>query len=218
MQVFRELFIMGSSEHLAATVAEVERSLTGGWTRDRAEEERMRPLATRGQPTCCFSRAKEEGRPAATVFLTEKKPGTWYASNVIPRSKHQLSYDEYNDILGEFCDRFVRPAADRTGARVDLTTTRADLEHWLPTAAAEKLRAFAATANKSTGAAHPRDRERWNDFVMAAHEGRGRLDSSTLRRWLIEIEGWPVEVADQLAGEFEFGQELLAFADGRRSA
>jgi hypothetical protein len=218
MQVFRDLLILGGAEQLAATVAEVERSLAGAWTRDRAEEEQMQSLATRSQPTYCFSCATEGGRPAATVFLTEKAPGVLYASNIVPQSKHQLSHGEYNGILEEFCDRFVRPAAGRVGARVDLTATEVALEHWLPPAAAEKLRTFSAAANKSTGSAHPLDRERWNDFVIAAHEGRSRLDSSTLRRWLIEIEGWASEVADQLAIEYEFGRELLAFAESRRSA
>ena len=33
-----------------------------------------------------------------------------------------------------------------------------------------------------------------------------------LRRWLVEVEDWPPEVAEQLAVEYEYGRELLAFA------
>jgi hypothetical protein len=85
--------------------------------------------------------------------------------------------------------------------------------------AAEKFRYFSSCANKGTGASHPQDRERWNDLVLATHQERSTLDASTLRRWLVEVEEWPPEVADPLAIEYEYGRELLAYADGhRRSA
>jgi hypothetical protein len=38
----------------------------------------------------------------------------------------------------------------------------------------------------------------------------------TLRRWLIENEGWSPEIADQLAGEYAFGGELLTFSESNR--
>ena len=57
------------------------------------------------------------------------------------------------------------------------------------------------------------------EFVVAAHREGSRLDSTILRRWLIEDENWEPEVARQLAIEYEFGRDILAFADGhRRSA
>jgi hypothetical protein len=84
---------------------------------------------------------------------------------------------------------------------------------------AELLRRFSACANKGTGASHPLDRDRWNAFVVAAHHDGSRTDASDLRRWLIEVDGWAPEVADQLTVEYEYGRELLAYADGhRRSA
>jgi hypothetical protein len=137
---------------------------------------------------------------------------------VVPQQQHQLTYREYNGILEEFCERLLRPIAERSGLRVELSATQADLRHWLSAGAAERLRRFSALANKSTGASHPSDRERWNDFVVAAHRDGSNLDATTLRRWLIEVEGWPPEVADQLAIEYEYGRELLAFSEGRRSA
>jgi hypothetical protein len=218
MEIFRDLYIHGSGEQVAAMIAEVERSPSGGWTRDSVAEARMRSIATDGPATYCFSCTQEAGRPAAMVFLAEKEPGLYSVSNVVPQRQHQLSYREYNGILEEFCERLLRPPAERAGWRIELTATEADLRHWLSPGAAERLRRFSASANKSTGASHPSDRERWNDFVVAAHRDRGSLDSSTLRRWLIEVEGWPPEVADQLAIEYEYGRELLAYSEGRRSA
>jgi hypothetical protein len=136
----------------------------------------------------------------------------------VPCHQHQLSYQEYNAILEEFSERLLRPHSERVGLRVELTETQADLDDWLSAEAAERLRRFSACANKSTGASHASDRERWNDFVVAAHRDRSSLSASTLRRWLIEVEGWPPEVASQLAIEYNYGRELLAFSEGRRSA
>jgi hypothetical protein len=217
MQVFRDLVLQGEPDRLAATLAEVDRSLTGGWFRDTETEKRL--AATTANRSAYFGCFADGDRPGATVVLTPKGPDTLYVSNIIPHARRQLDYDQYNRILAEFHDRFARPAAARTGVRADLTDTQADLEHWLSRAAAEKLRRFSGGANKGTGASHPQDRERWNDFVLAAHQEGNTLDAPTLRRWLVEVEQWPPEVADQLAVEYEYGRELLAFADGhRRSA
>lgn len=97
-----------------------------------------------------------------------------------------------------------------------MTDSQADLEQWLSPAAAEKLRSFSSCINKGTGASLPQDRERWNDFVLSVYQDRSNLDASILRRWLVEVEDWPPEVADQLAVEYHNGRELLAFAEGQR--
>src|SRR5260370_40107650 len=99
-----------------------------------------------------------------------------------------------------------------------LSDGQVELEHWMSHDTAEMLRRFSAFANKGTGSAHPADRDRWNSFVVAAHRGGSRMGAEDLRRWLIEGDGWPPEVADQLAVEYEYGRELLAYAEGRRSA
>lgn len=219
MHVFRELFIRGEPDRLAATVAEIERSLSEDWFRDKEKERQLASLPTAVQSSCfgCFDDGS--GRPGATVILTAKSPDVLSVANVIPHSRSRLDYNQYNRVLEEFYNRFVQPAAAKTGVEAELTDTQADLEHWLSLTAAEKLRRFSSWANKGTGASLSQDRERWNDFVLSAHQDGSPLDSSTLRRWLVEVEDWPPEVADQLAFEYYYGRELLAFADGhRRSA
>jgi len=216
MKVFRDLFFRGDSERLLATMEEVERQLADGWSRDAETEGNLRTMALRGEPTYCFACEQREHRPAAVVFVTQKEPGLFYVPNVVPRDRRELSHDEYNEILAEFCNRFVRPAADRTGVRIELTDTQADLGSWLSPTAAQKLRTFSAAANRSTGSSHPCDQDRWMDFIVASHRDGSRLDAHTLRRWLIEVENWPAEVAQRLALEYEFGREVLAFSEGRR--
>jgi hypothetical protein len=219
MEVFRDLYVSTDADRMAAVVEQIERSLPPGWARNPEVESNIRssPFGTR--PTYCFTRAGHGDHPTATLVLTQKDPGTFFVSNIIPTSKHQLSYGEYNSILEEFYERTLRQSSERCGLTAMLTEAQADLDHWMPPATAERLRAFSASANKGTGAAHPRDRERWNDFVLSAHQDGSRMDASTLRRWLIESEGWPSELADQLALEYEYGRELLSFAEEhRRSA
>jgi hypothetical protein len=220
MQVFRNLFIHGKYDQIDALMVEVERNLEAGWTRDRDEEDRMKSLAYRPARAYCFTCNQQGGRPAATVFLMDKdkEPDTYYATNVAPRKEYQLTYEQYNGILGEFAERFVLPCAQRLGLRADLTATDVDLENWLSRDAAERLRRFSHSANKSTGSGHPCDQEQWLEFILASgHEGN-TLDGSTLRRWLTETEGWSPEMAQRLADEYEFGRDLLTFQEGRRSA
>jgi hypothetical protein len=214
MEVYRDLFIRGSADQLAAVLDEVDRSLADGWSRDRELEGRMRTKVAK--TPFCFACAEAADRPAATVFVAEKAPGTLYVSNVVPHGPGQLTYREYNAIVAEFSERFVRPAAHKVGAEVELTATEVGLEHWLSREAAEKLRTFSACANKSSGSAHPLDQQRWMDFIVVAAREQTRLDAMTLRRWLIEVEGWPPEVADGLASEYHFGKDILAFAAGHR--
>lgn len=214
METFRDLYIRGSNEQLAAAMSEIEQSLPDDWIRDTQAESRLRTMALNAKPTFCFSSTEDDPLPAAAIFIFEKTPGTYYVSNIVPRTKDRLSYGEYNAIVEFFCDHLVRPAAAKHGATVELTTDQEDLNTNLSAATAKKLRSFSMMANKSTGSAHPLDSQRWISFITAAHREGSSLDASTLRRWLIEVEKWPAETADQLAAEYEFSRELLTHYDG----
>jgi hypothetical protein len=220
MEVFRDLYISVELDGMAAIADRIEQSPPDGWARDRAAEERIRAASSvKPRPTFCFTGTERDARPSATLFLTQKDAGTFYVSNVIPVSKRQLAYGEYNAIVEDFYERVIRPYTSTSDVKAHLTESPVELEHWMSPATAEKLRRFSASANRGTGSSHPSDQERWKEFVLAAHRDQSRMDASDLRRWLIEVEDWSPEVADQLALEYEFGRNLLAFADGyRRSA
>jgi hypothetical protein len=220
MEIFRDLYLSIEPDRMAATADLIERSPPPGWTRDLIVERQARSAPVlRAKLTFCFNCSAEGRRPAAMVILTEKDPGTFFVSNIIPTAKHQLGHGEYNVILEDFYDRVIRPYTGPAGVRATLTDAEVDLEHWMSHETAELLRRFSASANKGTGSSHPADRDRWNDFVVAAHRDGSSMDPADLRRWLLEVGGWPPEVADPLAVEYEYGRELLAYADGhRRSA
>src|SRR5579859_5894819 len=158
MEVFRDLCISGTTEQLAALVAEMEQSLPSGWTRDRVAEGKA-PAGTISQgPIYCFSCQAEGRRPGALVVLLQKDPGAFCIANILPASKHQLTHAEYNSILEEFCERLLRPMAERTGVSVVLSEADVGLDHWLSTVTAEKLRTFSHGANKGTGISCTSDR------------------------------------------------------------
>jgi hypothetical protein len=216
MEVFRDLFLRGEREQLAGLMDDVEKSLPSGWERDRTIEEKLRTLASRTEPTYAFAHNRDDRLPAATIYITEKEPGVFFVGNIVPLRKHQLSHGESNRLLEEFCERILRPLAEPRGVQVELTSCHADLGDWLSDTAAEKLRNFSMTASRNSGSVRPADQERWFDFIVTAKSEGSRLDSRTLRRWLIENEGWSPEIADRLAGEYAFGEELLTFSDSRR--
>src|SRR5260370_21647455 len=147
MKVFRDLFLRGSVDQIAATVDAIRPLLPadGEWQRDTAYEQRLRVLPA-AKPHHCFACLQKGTRPAASVFITQKDAATFFVANIVPLTKHQLSSDEYNGILEEFFERFARPAAAKAGVAADLTDSQAELEHSLSPQAAQKLPTFSACA------------------------------------------------------------------------
>ena len=90
------------------------------------------------------------------------------------------------------------------------------LEDWLTAEQATALRHFSRAANKATGAAHPRDRERWYAFLIAVHCNPKRLDTEHLVQWFVEVDGWSEERAHELASDYDFALGLLAQYDQLR--
>jgi len=165
----------------------------------------------------CFSCTEESHRASAWVYLA-KWTEEVRVSNILPRKTGQLSINQYNAILEEFAERFLRPAAAKTGVSVELSDAEADLENWMTRATADKLRRFSRAANKYPGAIHPADRDAWKEFLIAAHQEDSKLEPTMLSRWFTEVEDWPEESADKLVEEYQHARELLAFFNTRRSA
>src|SRR5437870_4417809 len=152
MEVFRDLYISIDPARMSEGVDQMGCALPAGWSRDREAEENARAAPGKARPTCCFICTQEGRRPAAVLVLASKDPATFYVSNIVPVSKHQLSRAEYNAVLEEFYQRVLRPYAERAGFVTSLTEADVGLEHWMSPETAEKLRTFSACANKSTGA------------------------------------------------------------------
>ena len=177
------------------------------WTRDKEKEGQWLASGTSGVGLV-FARSADQ-LPAASVFVV-LNAGEGRVSNVVPKETGQLSFDQYNDILADFVEQGLRIVAPELGIAVSVTKPDRPITDWLSEAAAEKLHAFSVLANKSTGAAHPSDSSRWLDFLVQAFRDMAALEAETLRRWLVEVELWPEEQADDLAAQYQFGRDLLS--------
>jgi hypothetical protein len=181
----------------------------GGWARDRSKDEEMKRTGGNGA-WFTFTLTGHMTLPSAFLFVTQKGSGTTlYVPNIISPARDRLDYDEYNQILKSFAESVLTPLDAQNVIEFSLSRMDLELAAQLPKDVYDRLRRFSVAANKKTGSSHPLDQERWMDFLVASDEARVLLDSHTLARWLVEVEGWKNEQASRLAEEYEFGRELL---------
>lgn len=219
MIVFRELTVDATSEEFDSLVVVMESNFPPEWTRDQAAESNSRAAPTlRTVSIYCFRRNSSDEIPSALLIFAPKSPKQFYVSNIIPLEEHEFTPSQYNSILVEFVTKSLAPATNKLNLQFKLTEAEGRLEFWISSAAQQKFRRFLASANRSTGSAHPADQERWHEFVLSVHQNHDTLAPETLRRWMVEVEHWDYEVANQLAQEFEYGLNLLAYLEKHKVA
>jgi hypothetical protein len=214
MEKFRELCIKITPQHTRDFLSAVDSALKKGWKRATEAEARARSMSRLKLHEemayyCCDKRGQ---RQAALVAIYRRDPQQLYVSNVVPTELSELSHRQYNAILKDFYDEILANVRGSFRVSVVLASNQLRVEDLMPAETFKLLRAFSSSANRSTGSAHPADGELWQTFLVALSRGQHKLDSHSLLRWLIEVEGWPGEVAQDLGSEFEFGMELLARA------
>lgn len=178
------------------------------WNHDREREDDIRQGAIDDEDVIVFVRTAFNDIDESALVLWQEADG-YRVSNIVPRHVGELGITKYNAILQDFVERIARPAAKAGGFEIELTSAGQSLDDWLAAEPAAALRRFSHLANKSTGAAHPMDRERWYAFLIATHRSSRRLDADQLARWLVEVERWSNEKADELAIDYEFALGLL---------
>lgn len=161
-----------------------------------------RPLIFRHEP--------DGGLPGAHLYLFTRENGVIYVSNVVPIEAGQLTEVEYNRLLQDFHETAVEAAVRELGAESELDLADYDLAERAGAEVRDALVRFSRAANKSTGASHPMDAERFDDFVItASHLERARRPSAdTIAEWLV-ADSWPNETAWELAIQYEQGLRLL---------
>jgi hypothetical protein len=205
MKVFQDLILKGTAEKLKECIAAIEERLSDGWTRSCGLEREAGLVDF--DPMYCFSCSSRENRPACDLWIASRSSTRLYVSNIVPQDRSSLTYDQYNAVLREFLDRFAQAAADSTGVEVELGNANPQLEDFLSVTTAAALRAFSSHANRSI--LHSLDHERWNRFLSNAHRDQSSLSSDMLRRWLVDEEKWPEDIANELVIEYDQGRRLL---------
>ncbi len=206
LEVFQDLYLRGPAGSAEALARALKDFAAAPWRHASEKEEQLRVMGEEG--ALAFEREPTPGIEAAGLVLISSADGMKVV-NIVPRAVSELTYGAYNAILDDFVTRVATPAASRAGYRVDISSNTLRLEDEATSHVIEALRRFSVLANKSTGASHPRDRDRWFDFIILAHRESARLDATTLARWLSESEEWSQDRAHELAGEYERARALL---------
>lgn len=204
---YREVCVRGAADRYEDVVLSIEQRLTPPWS-NATHRESDSELG--GVDRRLFERAAIGPRPAVLLLLMLRDSGDISIPNIVPLEVGQISMDEYNATIEEFVSELLRPAADELGLEIEITGDVVDLADELDPVAFEALRHFSAAANKSSGASHPIDQDRWMRFICSAFRSNPSLSHRHLERWLV-ADGWSEEQAFDLLLEFDFAMRLLAY-------
>ena len=191
----------------------VSTNLPADWHRDPEAEVLLAKVDREGKDASfAFSRDAKDGDPKTGLFLA-RECGRLYVPNIVPHDAGELSMAQYNRILDEFAGMLRTHIPSGSQLTMGISSEDVTIKDWVSDEAAELLQRFSTVANKSTGSSHPRDFERWADFLIQIHREGSTLDSDPLMRWLVEELNWPPDRAGKLAREFEFARDLLQAYD-----
>lgn len=208
IEVFQDLYLSCPIGSVSDVPLVLQPHVRAPWHRAPETENRLAKVASPGAERCViFERSESDGVPPSRLALYPDGNG-YKVANVVPTEEGSLGERGYNNVLNDFVERVVKPA-QREGLSAELTKRRQTITDWTSKEAANALHHFSTKANKSTGSLHPMDAKRWREFLIADHRAQGDLSSYTLRRWLIEVENWPMEEAGVLVGEWEDAVDLL---------
>jgi hypothetical protein len=211
IEVFQDLTIRGSHDAIRAALAQPD---GGDWHRDHERESSMMSDGSTDL-AMVFAHPRTSELPACVLTMLFASDG-FRVTNIVPVEVGELSIREYNSLLNDFRHRILDAVAKAGDFELEVTPSIQTIDHWIGAPAATALRRFSSLANKSTGAAHPLDRDRWFDFVIAVYHANEAISTDLLARWLQEVEGWSSEFAYELAGEYETLLSFLKHYEERR--
>ena len=147
-----------------------------------------------------LERARASGLDAVQIVLHRMDAdGELQLTNVVPaRGSGLIEREPYNRVVRDFRDTIVRLLERENVVRVRLSEDAESLVAWVGEDALRALARFSMAANKSTGARHPNDEERWNDFLLAALPARRPGVAEALEQVLVR-NGWSEDGASELA-------------------
>ena len=201
------LVITGSRSGLEALIEAMTRLGHADWHRDR-DAEALDAESGLGDPMYCFRCRATETHRSARVWMHLGEDQLTEV-NVIPVEDRRLERSQGEAVLDAFVAEVLDPSLEGTGLHLERRLPN-DLATYLTELPRKRLSLFAKLANK--GMPHPLDKERWYDFVIAAHSENSELPPSVLEEWL-RTQGWAEEAACDLAIEYEQERTILAQYD-----
>ncbi|MDX2149725.1 MAG: hypothetical protein SFV54_03255 [Bryobacteraceae bacterium] len=200
MKVFADLVVRGGEQALSAFLDRMKGTCRDGWS------QKFESTTGVFGELYCFTCTRTCVRPHADVWLSQRHPNELRVTNVLSPEFKSLTYDQYNQILRDFLESCVKPAA-RDEVQILLSETAFGLTQFLSERCATLLQRFSREANRSMLTRD--DLRRWNEFVTLAHREDAPLDEPFLRKWLEEDEGWPELDAERLADQYARARDLL---------
>lgn len=223
MKTYCELYITGNHEALEKFVTEIQSYATGNWSAELKNEMGTSWLAFDYDGT-------EMDNSSVCIPLHDfETASSLHVSNIISLEKNHIDIDEYNDILRKFYNDVIHPyAMDHDEINISpITSDVFDPLTRISKEALDKLTLFCDAANKSTGASHPCDQERWYDFICQTVDDDRIFDYTTLSKFLQDEDywgkkepgflgvighfAWDKANAEELASEYEDACSILQY-------
>lgn len=217
MKKHRELKISGNKAALKKFLKTLKNNLPDGWINKKENEISYSKTVNLSQEEVgCFESPNINGKVTFIWLLLEND--ILRITNVVPGEVGELSIEEYNRFVKEFHDQCLSQTIIPSDIEIYLSPSDVSIEEIAGEETAQKLKAWAYSANPSTGNTHPSDQEKWKDFLFTAFINNSNLDSYTLERWLVEEMGWKnYDTITKLIVDYEYGLDLLKYEKYRKS-
>lgn len=187
MHMYKELIFIGDKPELDNLAKNIYNVFPTNW---------IKPKSNQMLKNYILADYIGEEAPHAEVSIYYGKE-TWRdgyvkVTNIVPLQKNQLTIDEYNQVLDLFYNDIARVYGDTHGGIkvVGPSSDQFDPLDYISEDALKKLTLFCNLANKSTGASHPCDEERWFDFICQTVDDGKIFDYDTLFKFLQDEEYW----------------------------
>lgn len=130
--------------------------------------------------------------------------------NIIPYNTtvSQFSCDEYNRIIDYFYNAIILPIVSIVHCKVNISSGYISISMYIP-ASYNLLNNFVQNCDKKCPLSHPKDRNRWFDFLCCLVVNNEELAAEILQRWFIEEQYFDIEIAEELSLQYEYGIALL---------
>lgn len=131
--------------------------------------------------------------------------------NIVPweRSTDRLTKTEYNAILDTFVEQVINPLF-LNNYSIIVTSDEVSMRDLIPKSF-EALNSFVNCPGNQSPFSHPLDRERWFDFICTLTTTGEYLSTGDLELFLLEDEGWPIELVEDVIGRYEDATDLLNY-------
>lgn len=157
-----------------------------------------------------LAKAPENKEAIIIVFANE---GIIKVINIVPKEPgvNPLTIDEYNAILDLFYSHIIVPCYNKK-YNIIITDDSIKIEEIIPKSY-ESLIRFIDCPGKDSPFSHPRDREKWYDFICTLFSNNEYLNSGDLEQWLLEDKCRNSKLVNIIINKYEGATELLEYYD-----